>query len=206
MNSRHPDVRIERLVGADIAPHLEALARLRIEVFREYPYLYEGTLASEQRYLHQFAQSPRSTLVLARHLHDGVVLGAATAMPLLDHGDVAQLASPFQGAGYEFERVCYFGESVLTRAQRGRGIGNAFFDQREASAREQGFSIAAFCAVQRPDDHPLRPANYVPHDVFWTRRGYTRRPDMVAHFSWPDVGQVEQTNKPMVTWLKELRA
>ena len=32
----------KRVTGSDIAPHVEDLARLRIEVFREFPYLYDG--------------------------------------------------------------------------------------------------------------------------------------------------------------------
>ncbi|MDB4977782.1 MAG: hypothetical protein JWN48_6123 [Myxococcaceae bacterium] len=197
---------VQRLVGAQIEPQLPALARLRIEVFREFPYLYEGSMANEQRYMHEFARSERSTLVVARRPDDGVVVGAATACPLLEHGDAAQLAAPLERAGFDPAEVFYFGESVLTKSERGRGIGHAFFDQREASAREQGFLRVAFCAVVRPDAHPLRPADYVPHDAFWARRGFTQQPDLVAHFTWRDVDQAEDTVKPMVFWLKELRA
>lgn len=194
---------VECLHGADIEPELDALARLRIEVFREFPYLYEGTLAYEKRYLRDYASSPRSTLVLARA--ETRVVGAATALPLLDHQDAVQLASAFVAAAIAPESVYYFGESVLERAERGRGIGHAFFDAREASARDYGFSRAAFCAVERPKDHPARPIDYVPHDAFWTRRGFVRRPDLTTHFSWRDVGAAHESEKPMVCWLKELR-
>lgn len=193
---------VECLYGADIEPELHALARLRIEVFREFPYLYDGTLAYEQRYMRDYAQSPRSTLVVARA--EARVVGAATALPLLDHRDAAEFAPAFAAAGIAPERVYYFGESVLERAQRGRGIGHAFFDAREASARRHGFSVAAFCAVERPRDHPARPADYVPHDAFWTGRGFVRRPDLTTHFSWRDIGALAETAKPMVCWLKEL--
>ena len=195
--------KIECLHGAEIERELDALARLRIEVFREFPYLYEGTLVYEKRYLRDYASCPRSTLVLARS--DTRVVGAATALPLLDHHDAAQLAPTFEAAGIAPERVYYFGESVLERAERGRGTGHAFFDAREASARQYGFSLAAFCAVERATGHPARPADYVPHDAFWTRRGFVRRADLKTHFSWRDVGALHESEKPMVCWLKELR-
>jgi GNAT superfamily N-acetyltransferase len=97
----------------------------------------------------------------------------------------------------------YFGESVLERAWRGRGIGVAFFAGREARAAALGFRRTAFCAVERPADHPLRPHGYVPLDAFWGRRGYVRRPELRASFDWRDIGQQTETPHPMVFWTRE---
>lgn len=194
-------MRIERLTGTNIEPRLESLAQLRITVFREFPYLYDGSLDNERRYIREFAASPRSTLVVAC---DGDrVVGAATACPLLEHGEADVGSAALQRVGIAPERVYYFGESVLLKPYRGQRIGHAFFDQREAAAREHGFAIASFCAVVRPDDHPARPSDYVPHDAFWTKRGYTRHAAAVATYTWRDL-QGEETAKPMVFWTKEL--
>ena len=48
---------MRRLVGDALLPQLPALAGLRIEVFRAYPYLYEGSLAYEQDYLRGYAET-----------------------------------------------------------------------------------------------------------------------------------------------------
>jgi GNAT superfamily N-acetyltransferase len=190
---------IERVQGAAIERHLPALAELRIAVFREYPYLYAGTLDYERSYLASYASSPQSLVVLAR---DGErVIGASTAMPLEQHTE--GVLPPLQAAGYDPARVFYFGESVLDRAYRGHGLGNAFFEHREAHAREHGFTTAAFCAVER-GEHPRRPADYQPLDRLWTRHGFTKRPDLTTTFSWCDVGEERETAKPMVFWIKEL--
>lgn len=193
-------VSVEALSGASVEPYLDALAALRIEVFREYPYLYDGTLEYEQRYLRSYAASPLSVVVLAR---DGQqVVGAATALPLSDHSE--ELAPVLTAAGFDPKRVYYFGESVLRASYRGRGIGHAFFDHREAAARKHGFAIATFCAVQRPANHPRKPSGYVPHDVFWRKRGYEPRPDMLASFAWQDLDEAAESPKPMLFWMKEL--
>jgi GNAT superfamily N-acetyltransferase len=193
---------VEALHGAAALPYLGALAQLRMEVFREYPYLYEGSLDYEERYLRGYAQSGRGVIVVAR---DGEhVVGASTAMPLLDHEE--EVAPVLAKAGIDVSAVYYFGESVLRTQYRGMGIGHAFFDHREAAAREHGFSIAAFCAVDRGPNHPARPKDYVAHDAFWQKRGYTRRGDIVARFSWRDVGEARESDKPMVFWVKELRS
>jgi GNAT superfamily N-acetyltransferase len=169
-------------------------------VFREFPYLYEGTAADEASYLESYIQSPRSVVVLARDAEQ--IVGAATAMPLTDHGEA--VAPPVVQAGFDPERVFYFGESVLRASYRGRGIGHAFFDHREAAARACGFETATFCAVSRPSDHPDRPPQYVPHDAFWTKRGYLKRPDITAQFAWRDLGDAHESRKSMVFWIKRV--
>jgi GNAT superfamily N-acetyltransferase len=87
---------------------------------------------------------------------------------------------------------------------RGQGIGVRFFEQREAAARAHGYAQACFCAVVRPDDHPARPKNYAPLDGFWKMRGYEKRPDLTAQFSWRDIGERSESDKPMVFWMKTL--
>ena len=195
-------VTIERVHGSDVLPYLDALASLRINVFREFPYLYEGSREYESDYLRSYARCPRSTVVLARAGER--VVGASTAMPLPDHGEEG-IVPALENAGFAPRYVYYFGESVLLADYRGQRIGHAFFDQREASARDYGMRVAAFCAVERPADHPARPEGYVSHDAFWEKRGYERRPDITASFSWHDIGAEEATAKPMVFWVKELR-
>jgi GNAT superfamily N-acetyltransferase len=196
---------IEPLTGAALVAALPALARLRIEVFRAWPYLYEGTLDYEQGYLRRFAAARDAVVVAAR---DGAeIVGVATASPLTEH--TAKFAPDFSAHGFDPDRVFYCGESVLLPAYRGRGIGNAFFAHREAQARAcvgpaGRYTHSAFCGVIRPDQHPARPAGYVPLDSFWRRRGYAPVPGLVGHFSWQDVGDRNQTEHPMQFWAKPL--
>jgi GNAT superfamily N-acetyltransferase len=98
----------------------------------------------------------------------------------------------------------YFGESVLEPAYRGRGIGARFFEERERRARALGFTVATFCAVDRPPDHPRRPPGYEPPGALWRRHGFVRHPDIVCELAWQDVGDAAETTKPMVFWIKEL--
>jgi len=48
-----------------VTPHLDAVAELRIAVFRDWPYLYAGDREYEKNYLATYAQSPESLFVLA---------------------------------------------------------------------------------------------------------------------------------------------
>ena len=177
---------IRSFSGADVRRHLDAVAALRIAVFRDWPYLYDGDPAYEREYLDAYATSPGSVFVLA---FDGdAVIGASTGLPLAD--DTAEFRAPFDAAGLDAARVFYFGESVLLPAYRGRGIGHAFFDHREAHARAQGrFDLTAFCAVDRADDDPRRPPGHRGNEAFWTKRGYARQPGMTVRLRWNELGR-----------------
>lgn len=195
-------LRTETLCGAQIAARVDALAALRIEVFREWPYLYEGTQENETNYLDVYLRSPRSLAVL---VWDGErCVGASTALPLADA--VADAQAPFLAQGYDLGRIDYFGESVLRRAYRGRGFGVRFFEARERHARAHGLSLCAFCAVERPDEHPLKPDGYHSNEEFWRHRGYRKAPDLQSRFSWRDLGAQEASSKTMTFWLKECGA
>lgn len=192
--------RVEAVTGAAVGEYLAALAVLRIEVFREWPYLYDGDVAYEERYLAPYAATADALVAIAWAGDE--LVGAATALPLAAHSD--EVVPPLVAAGYDPATVYYFGESVLRRDFRGRGLGHRFFDEREAFARARGYRTAAFCAVDRPADHPRRPADYVPLDRFWGKRGFVRRPDIVGQFAWKDLDADAETAKPMVFWTKAL--
>lgn len=191
---------IETLEGVGLVAALEAAARLRIDVFRSFPYLYEGSLAYEHDYLSKFSSAAGAILVVARD-GDGIV-GAATACPL--EAEHEAFKAPLRDAGLDLSGIYYCAESVLLPQYRGQGIGHAFFDAREAKARALGFHRIAFCGVVRPYDHPLRPAGFRPLDPFWRKRGYAPVDGAVARFSWRDVGEADQTEKPLQFWMRDL--
>tara|TARA_R110002012_G_scaffold16582_6_gene63787 strand:- start:5278 stop:5874 length:597 start_codon:yes stop_codon:yes gene_type:complete len=186
--------------GQSITPYLSALARLRIRVFRDFPYLYDGELNYEAEYLSRYADNPDSLFVLAFDAEN--LVGAATGQPLKD--EVDEFRHPFEVHGIPPEGVFYYGESVLLHAYRGSGVGKRFLAEREAHARRQGFDLAAFCAVERPTDHPDKPAGYRPLHAFWNAQGYQRHGELTTTFAWRDIGETDESDKPMVFWLKTL--
>ncbi len=194
------DIRYQALKGAAIREPLQVLAILRLTVFRDWPYLYDGTLDYERQYLETYAACDDSIAVLA---WDGArCVGATTALPM--QSAESAMRKPFEQAALDTGNTLYFGESVVLASHRGRGIGVAFFEQREAHARALGLTLCAFCAVDRPANHPLKPADYTPNDAFWTRRGYTRQPALQCTFEWLDRGESAPTPHTLTYWLRDL--
>ena len=194
-------VGVTTLTGAALPAIIADLAALRVRVFRDWPYLYDGSAAYEEEYLQIYLRSPRSAVIMARQ--GGRIVGAATCLPLLD--ETANVQAPFLARGWNIEDFFYFGESVLLPELRGQGVGVAFFAAREAHARAvSSCSIACFCGVVRPDRHPARPPGFVTLDGFWARRGYTRRPDLSCEMAWRDIGEPAETAKRLVFWMKPL--
>lgn len=188
---------IVEFTGADIEAWLSELARLRLTIFREFPYLYDGDLDYEMRYLETLVRSPRSLVVVVRA--QGQVVGASTSLPLADEED--DFRRPFRQAGLDPDEFYYFGESLLLPSHRGRGLGHEFFDRREAAASRHGFERTCFCAVVRPEDHPRRPTDYRSLEPFWTGRGYRAEPGLTTEYRWQDLDESHESPKPMQFWL-----
>ncbi|SER75552.1 Acetyltransferase (GNAT) family protein [Tranquillimonas rosea] len=193
-------LRFETLTGAEVERALDDLARLRIDVFRDWPYLYDGDLGYEREYMATY-QNARDAILVGAFDGDRLV-GAATGTPMEDHAD--DFAKPLEVTGLDVGSVFYCAESVLLPAYRGQGAGRAFFEAREEHARALGRTHSMFCAVIRPENHPQRPTDYVPLDDFWRRRGYAPVDGAVATFAWRDVGDAQETDKPLQVWLKRL--
>ncbi len=194
---------LREVAGPEVGPWLTEVARLRMAVFREFPYLYDGDLDYERDYLATYARSPGSLFVLA---FDGErAVGASTAVPLADEVDAFR--KPFREAGIHESEVYYFGESVLLPEYRGRGLGGRFFDAREGRARAQGrFRWTAFCAVMRAADDPRRPPGHRGNETLWQRRGYNCRHDMRAHLEWKEIGADRAAMHDLAFWLRPLPA
>lgn len=195
-----PPFTVHELSGASLDDSLlDELGKLRIRVFRQYPYLYDGDELYEREYLRRYRDAENSLVVLVMDAV-GSLVGATTCLPMTEEGP--EFRQAFEQQGTDVSEIFYFGESVLLEKWRGRGIGKLFFDRRESHARKLGYRITAFCAVDRPRDHPQRPPAYRPLDGFWRQRGYEKQAGIQARFSWRELGKAVETEQTLTFWTR----
>lgn len=177
---------IIELSGTKVLDFLDQLAGLRLSIFREYPYLYDGLLEDEQRYLAGYAN--QGVVLLAMEAEQ--VVGAITGMPLAAESEA--FTGPFRAAGLVPEQFYYIGELLLVPACRNLGYGSRLLARLEQTVAQQGrYTDYCLATVARPDDHPLRPAGFVLIERFCRRHGYRLIEGVAAQVSWQEVqGQV----------------
>lgn len=138
------------LTGSAVDDCLNDIASLRIVIFREFPYMYDGRREDELHYLKLYSR-PESFVII---VNDGEkVVGAATGMPL--RHEVAELVEPFCGTSYPVDEVYYVGKLLFSPEYRSnRGMGMQFVRMVEEQVRS--FSIYRYVTcvtVSRPVDH-----------------------------------------------------
>lgn len=195
-----PQIDVRVLTGPALEAALDGVAALRIAVFRDWPYLYDGSLDYERAYLQTYRDNPGALLVGA--FHNDRLVGASTSTLMEDHAEA--FSAPFRALNIPLTDILYGAESVLLPEYRGIGLGHRFIDLREDHARAMGRAYVAFCSVQRRADHPARPANARSNDAFWRGRGYETLPGVIAEFSWKDLGDSSETLKPLQFWMRKL--
>ncbi|MBB1489243.1 GNAT family N-acetyltransferase [Oceanospirillum sediminis] len=196
---------LKTVSGHELVYWIEDLARLRIQIFREYPYLYDGTTEYEQDYLATYIESGQAMAVLAVDCKGGEdkIVGASTGVPMSHESE--EFRQPFLDAGIDTDTLFYCGESVLLPEYRGQGIYKGFFSGREQYVRRLGgFQKICFCGVMRADDHPMKPEEYQPLDAVWQHFGYQACPELTTCYPWKDIDQPESSDHLMMFWMKTL--
>ncbi|GAA5221679.1 GNAT family N-acetyltransferase [Membranihabitans marinus] len=193
-------IRVQSFTASEAQPYIQDLAKLRIEVFREFPYLYDGSLDSESEYLEAFLNAKQAIIVVA--FDDDQVIGVSTGLPLKYEPD--NVKAPWINSEPPIDEIFYFSESVLQKKYRGQGIGLKFFEERESWARKLLYNFAVFCAVLRPNNHLLTPSGYTKLDQFWKNRGYQKKNNFICTMVWKDITEKSESKKELQFWYKRL--
>lgn len=195
------DLEILKLSGKEAKAYVDELAALRLKVFFEFPYLYEGSLEYEKNYLETYFKAQHSFILMVKD--KSKLVGVTTGIWAAEEEE--SFKRPFVENDFDPSEVFYFGESVLLKEYRGQGLGKLFFKERENYARSLGFiSLLSFCAVVREQTHPLKPTGYLPLNMFWEAQGFSQASGVTTEYAWPDRNESESTKKLMQYWIKKI--
>jgi len=184
--------------GQEIENHIDQLGRFRIEIFREYPYLYDGDLDYERAYLNRYSRDTESFLLV---IHDRLgFVGICTGMPL--SGEDPDFRNAF--VGESINEIYYIGEVMLRKDARGKKMGSKLFSTALSLIDSKKYKRVSLCTVDRGSNHPQCPESYCSPDYLWKKYGFEKSAHLVAFLSWKDIGQTTETKKTMNIWFKEL--
>lgn len=192
------------LQGAVINSRVKDITDLSLIIYREYPYLYEGTQEEYLPLIQHYAQSENSIACLL--LDDEKPIGIAIGMPMnvmrenykqpILHSEAVNIDSLF-----------YLGEFLLLEAYRGKGFGKQMYREFERLVKEKGnFTTLCFCKISEFESHPLMPVKYKPLDDFWIKLGFEKVENLNFSVVWRNVDEVEDSPHHLVYWMKALSA
>ena len=191
-------VTYQTIYGLDVIPYLDDIARLRITIFREFPYLYEGSLAYEKEYLAKFSRSKESVTILAKDQEE--VIGVFTGLPLHLEEETITRSIPQEKLLDSF----YFSELLLLKAYRKQGIGKNLLQQMETIIKQKAvYQRIVFASILREENHSLKPLDYYSMDNAWKKYGYSKTTD-TCQILWKEINQEEESPKTLAIWEKAI--
>lgn len=184
------DTKIINLRGKEIIPYLRNLARLRIDVFKEWPYLYDGDDDGEEKYLQIYANTENALCVVA--LEGKSVVGAVTGIPANE--SMKEVQDAFVEKNLPLDNAYYLGEFMLVKGFRERGIGKKMYLAFETLLKEKrGCEKVVLCEISRDKSDKRKPAEYKSLTPFWESLGYERLPNWKTSFLYKEIGQSEES-------------
>ena len=187
------------LTGSAVETCLDDLASLRLNVFREYPYLYDGLREDELKYLRLYMDTADAFVISVNE--SGIMIGATTGIPLRNEHE--SLIEPFKGTSYSVDELVYVGELLFYPKYRNCGLGIRLLEQIEEYGRSLNYRYLTCATVVRPDHHALCPESYIKIDRFLARTGFIMFPDVTTIFAWKETDGISRDHS-MQFWIKEL--
>lgn len=102
-------IRIEVFSGPEAKKYIEEIAQMRIILFKEFPYLYQGTIADEEKYLETYFNSPDATIILI--FNNEKVVGLSSSIPLTRES--AEIQQPFLQQNFALHQYLYWGSTII---------------------------------------------------------------------------------------------
>lgn len=192
---------VKTLRGKSIAPYLHNITDLCVQIYKEYPYLYEGTSEEYFPFIEYYAQSENGIACLLFDKDRPV--GVAIGMPINEMRE--KYKGPFMNARphENLGEIFYLGEYLLLKDYRGKGLGKEIYLEFERSVKKnQNMKKICFCKIDESNQTNLEIENYKPLDGFWVKNGFKKCDDITVSVDWQNVGELNDSPHILIYWLK----
>lgn len=192
-------ISFEVLKDAQIRSIEDSFADLRMTIFREYPYLYEGDLATEKQYFELFGD--KTICMIAK---DGpAIVGVIIGTPLQEI--FKPLLKPLIEADINVEKMFYLADLLVLKSYRGKRIGHTLYELFEKEVQKTGkFSHILIREIFKSPGDPKKPFDYYSLDLFWDKRGFKKMEGISQQDKWKAIGDEEISLHTMIYQVKKL--
>lgn len=197
----HSSITLEVLRGKELLSNISKLTKLRLAIYQEYPYLYEGNSAFEESYLSLFANSNESMLIIAKDNHQ--IIGAISGLPL----DMAQkeIREVFIQSEIEIKDYYALCDVIVLKQYRSKGVGSILCEEflKQLQKKKRYKKLVLWQIVKAPDD-PKRPKSYFSPDGFWQKLGFIKNPGLMCFLKWIEISETKESSHRFEFWLRDL--
>ena len=199
--TQQSSIAIEVLKGNEVIPHLKRLIEIRLSFYRDYPYLYDGSIEDEENYLRMYGNSENTLLVVAKR--DDEVVGAILGLPLPESPEENKEA--FQDLEISPEDLFYLGDNIVIRELKIGNVQEQMYHQFEGAVNHlKKYRGIVVCEIERDVNDPKKITNDTFYEFAWHTQGFIREPNQIVNFSWKEIGDSKSSNHHMVFWRKSL--
>lgn len=197
-------VSIETHVGQSVVNYLPDFVRLSEVCLAGWPFFVKKAEGKAQKLTETLR--PLWDELHAVIVKDGTeIVGGTYGHPVpAYYGQIAENLAKF----HDISRIYWIAQTTILPDYQGRGISHQIYNARDPWIIASGkYDAIAHVLIARPDDHPLRPADHVPYDVMWGKRGYRHLVgfDVKSVFADSLDHPKKPTEKTMQIWLKDLK-
>lgn len=154
------------------------IGALRIEIFREWPYLYEGEIEEASTYLKDYIKDESGRLITLEN--EGEILGMVTGIAVAFY-DAHLLAETSP-------RYYYWGDFILKKAYRGHQLGQQLFDAAREVFKTLDFDTLLMAMIKRDAFDPRRPKEARDMREFAKKVGFKSN-GVSLFYKWREIGE-----------------
>jgi hypothetical protein len=188
------------LTGKEAKEYLPQIANIRINMFKEFPYLYKGSLEDEKIYLDTYFNSKDTIILLA--FDKQRLIAFSNSIPLEQEMD--EIKQPFIKNNIDIKKYLYIGEMMIYPEHRNKNLFNIMYKFHEDNAKSI-YSNIVFMSVTRSRNHPSKPRNYRPLDILWKHNGYQELNKIKINLSWKQIDTNKLEENKLSVWSKKLK-
>lgn len=201
-NCQAGEITFKTFRGNNSVPYSKDIWNVCLQVYKEYPYLWDASGTDYTYYIESFENSKDSVVVLA---FDGKhVVGVATGLRFSDY-TAEHYKAPFISCGYSLDSIFYVADLLILKEYRNDSNIAVMYKKLEAIAKKDPSYFYITYNEMEDDYIHQAPPDYKPLDKLLIKWGFVKQTETRFTTYYENINESEETPHTMVYWIKSLK-